>query len=147
MRLDRKLCPECQRTRNLKFFSSSRKDVICNDCKHKRLRLSLRNAPKAVNKRKDNEWTKAVKQRAGFKCEYCGKTENLNAHHIFSRSNHSVRWDIDNGVCLCVSHHVFNSQFSAHKTPLEFIFWIKDKRGVEWYDNLRAKAKKTTKDI
>jgi len=145
MRLDRKLCPDCQRTRNLKFFSSSRKDVLCNDCKHKKLRLSVFNAPKASNKRKDDQWTHLVKERAGFKCEYCGSDKNLNSHHIFSRANRSVRWDLDNGVCVCSLHHIFSSQFSAHLSPIEFSEWLKDKRGQEWYDNLRVKAKSIAK--
>ena len=145
MRLDRKLCPDCQRTRNLKFFSSSRKDVLCNDCKHKKLRLSVFNAPKTVNKRKDDQWTHLVKERAGFKCEYCGSDKNLNSHHIFSRANRSVRWDLDNGVCVCSLHHIFSSQFSAHLSPIEFSEWLKDKRGQEWYDNLRVKAKSIAK--
>lgn len=145
MRLDRKLCPDCQRTRNLKFFSSSRKDVLCNDCKHKKLRLSVFNAPKASNKRTDDQWAREVKERAGFKCEYCGKKDNLNSHHIFSRSNRSVRWDLDNGVALCPGCHVFSDTFSAHKTPMEFTIWIKEKRGEEWYQNLRVKAKSVSK--
>lgn len=145
MRLDRKLCPECQRSRNLKFFSSSRSNVICNDCKHKKLRLSVFNAPKASNKRKDDKWSHEVKERANFKCEYCGSTTSLNSHHIFSRSNRSVRWDLDNGVCICSKHHVFSSAFSAHLSPIEFVEWLKDKRGHEWYDNLRVKAKSIAK--
>jgi hypothetical protein len=39
-----------------------------------------------------------------------------------------------------VAHHVFSSGFSAHKTPAEFIEWIKELKGEEWYDALRLKA-------
>jgi len=79
------------------------------------------------------------------KCAYCGKTVYLNSHHIFSRSNYSTRYDIDNGVTLCASHHILSSSFSAHKTPVEFIEWLKEKRGLEWYQELRRKAKLTCK--
>lgn len=125
----------------MRFFTSKRKNVICNDCKRIRIFKELRNSPKLVTRRKDIEWAKLVKEQAGHKCEYCGKTETLNSHHIFSRSNRSVRWDVDNGVCLCVAHHTFSSAFSAHKSPIEFIIWLQEKRGQEWYDNLRIKAR------
>lgn len=137
----RQLCLGCNRKRDTKFFSSSRKDSKCADCKRKKIHEELKNSPKAITKREDAKWAIKVKEQAGFKCEYCGKTETLNSHHIFSRSNRSVRWDVDNGVCLCVAHHTFSSAFSAHKSPIEFIIWLQEKRGQEWYDNLRRKAR------
>jgi hypothetical protein len=91
-------------------------------------------------KSKDIAWSLEVKELAGNRCEYCGKTEYLNSHHIFSRSNRKLRWDTENGVCLCSGHHLF-SLFSAHKSPLEFAEWLKQKRGVRWYEKLRRKAK------
>ena len=77
-----------------------------------------------------------------MKCAYCGKTDYLNSHHIFSRSNFSVRWVVANGICLCPGCHTLSSKFSAHKTPAEFIEWVKVKRGLKWYETLRADAKK-----
>jgi len=99
---------------------------------------------KPKNNYLDTLWSKAIKERAGYKCEYCGKEGRVNSHHIFSRSNHSVRWDLDNGICLCVSHHVFGL-FSAHKSPLEFADWIRERRGDEWYQKLRMKSKQIKK--
>lgn len=90
----------------------------------------------------DELWSKLVKVRAWFRCEYCWKDKYLNSHHIFSRNNWSTRFDLDNGICLCVWCHTMSSKFSAHKTPLEFAEWIIDKRWQEWYDNLKLKAKK-----
>ncbi|GAG32481.1 unnamed protein product, partial [marine sediment metagenome] len=63
----------------------------------------------------------------------------LNTHHIFSRSNLSVRWDLNNGVCLCSGHHTLNNN-SAHKAPTEFVEWMKEIWDIEWYNNLRVKA-------
>jgi hypothetical protein len=98
-----------------------------------------------VNEKKlDDLWALRVKEKAEFKCEYCGKEEGLNSHHIFSRSNHSVRWYIPNGLCLCVSHHVFGN-FSAHKSPMDFSDWIKEYRGEEWYDELKRKKNESYK--
>jgi len=34
-----------------------------------------------------------------------------------------------------------SSKFSAHKTPLEFAEWIMNLKGVERYNNLKAKSK------
>ena len=87
----------------------------------------------------DKLWAELVRQRAMSKCEYCGKTSPLNSHHLFSRSNKSVRWDLENGMCLCVGHHAFGV-FSAHKAPIEFSEWVKEKRGLEWFEKLRAPA-------
>jgi len=85
-------------------------------------------------------WGELVKLLARIKCEYCGKTNNLNSHHIFSRSRMNLRWDTDNGVCLCVGHHVFG-EFSAHKAPIDFVEWLREKRGEDWYNKLREKSK------
>ena len=88
----------------------------------------------------DALWSELVKRYAGHKCEMCGKTQYLNSHHIFSRSNFSVRWDTSNGVCLCSGHHVLCND-SAHKAPADFVEWVKKYRGEDWYEDLRVKAK------
>lgn len=98
-----------------------------------------------IDKKLDDAWSLLVKLKAGNKCEYCGKQNYLNSHHVFSRSKKSTRWSIANGVCLCVGHHTFSSSFSAHKTPTEFTEWIRNKRGETWYTNLRISAHGTVK--
>jgi 5-methylcytosine-specific restriction endonuclease McrA len=95
---------------------------------------------KGKNTSLDNLWRDCIRERAGGACEYCGKTTSLNSHHIFSRSNYNVRWDLSNGICLCVGHHIFGN-FSAHKSPLEFCEWLKEVRGNDWYEALRIAAK------
>lgn len=91
----------------------------------------------------DKLWSDKIKSVG--KCDYCGKDTYLNSHHIFSRSNYSVRWDLDNGICLCSGHHTLSSQFSAHKCPMEFSEYIKEKRGIEWFNRLRTKANSVVK--
>lgn len=100
---------------------------------------------KGIDGKLDTAWSELVKLRAGMKCEYCGKTTTLNSHHIYSRSKKSMRWNPDNGVSLCVAHHVFSSTFSAHKTSLEFADWIRNKKGDKYIDNLRLKANSISK--
>lgn len=92
----------------------------------------------------DKLWAEIVKKQAGSRCEVCGKTTGLNSHHLFSRHNMGMRWNVSNGVSLCVSHHVFGN-FSAHLSPLEFTEWIKEKRGEEWYKQLRRQAQEVYK--
>ena len=100
---------------------------------------------KGIDGKLDEAWSELVKLEAGMKCEVCSKTTALNAHHIYSRSKRSVRWDETNGVCLCVGCHTFNSSFSAHKTPTEFTYWLHETYGDEYMDELKRKAHKTVK--
>ena len=92
----------------------------------------------------DKIWAERVKERAGNKCEKCGKRQYLNSHHIFSRSNHSMRWNVENGVCLDSGCHTLKND-SAHKAPVEFIEWLRETRGEEWYNDLRREASKIKK--
>jgi hypothetical protein len=100
---------------------------------------------KGIDGKLDIAWSKLVKLKAGMKCEYCGKTTYLNSHHIYSRSKKSLRWNVENGICLCVGHHTFSSTFSAHKTPLEFIRWLDKYKGKKFMDNLMIKANNISK--
>lgn len=52
-------------------------------------------------------WRKAVFERDKFTCQQCGETKGgLNAHHIKGWAKHpEARFDIDNGITLCVNCH------------------------------------------
>lgn len=66
-------------------------------------------------------WSIKVRERAGNKCEVdgCSSGNLLNAHHVENFKVHQeLRFDLNNGVCLCQSHHKFIAK-SAHKS---FIF-------------------------
>lgn len=97
-------------------------------------------------KRLDDLWSEKIKQRDNFKCVKCGKDKYLNSHHIFSRSKRSTRWYLPNGITLCVGCHTFSSNFSAHKTPAEFIEFVKTRNGEQWYDDLRRQANSIDKN-
>ena len=96
-------------------------------------------------KKLDKSWSEKVREYG--MCEKCHKLSPLNAHHFYSRSVRSVRWDTDNGFCLCVGCHTFSSQFSAHKTPAEFVEWAIERRGKKWYDSLKKRKNQTVKYI
>ena len=73
-------------------------------------------------------------------CAICGKTDGrLNAHHLIPREFKEFRWDVDNGMTLCVSHHTFG-KLSAHKNPMWFVMWMHkyQRDRLTWiYDKLR----------
>lgn len=118
-----------ERKENIKFRLSVRKE-----------KAKIKRENKSLPKKADDFWSKTV--RKVWKCAYCGSTENLNAHHIFTRHNKSVRWDLENWICLCAKHHVFSDEFSAHKTPTDFTYWLETQYSREWLENLGRKANK-----
>lgn len=89
--------------------------------------------------RHDTRWGKMVRERDG-KCLYCGDTETLQAHHLFPRSRSGTRFELQNGITLCASHHTFNYEFSAHKTPEKFKRWAKKFLGDGLYNWLQKKS-------
>jgi predicted restriction endonuclease len=90
--------------------------------------------------RLDKLWAEIVRKRG--KCEYpgCNKTEYLNAHHIYSRSKRSTRWDINNSLLLCPLHHTLGDR-AAHKDPdFKDIIIENGVRTRELYEDLGRKA-------
>jgi len=96
---------------------------------------------KGIDGKLDIAWAKLVKLNAGMKCEYCGTTvKQLHSHHLYTRSRKSTRWNTDNGICLCASHHVLSSIFSAHKTPREFNEWLDKYKSEDFMVKLRLRS-------
>ena len=85
---------------------------------------------KGLTKKLDKAWGKVIRLHAGNRCEVCGEENYLNSHHIVSRSNRRLRWELYNGVCLCSGCHTFRNN-SAHKNPIWFRNWLKEYRGVD----------------
>ena len=56
---------------------------------------------------KAKEWREAVFSTDGYRCAVCGSCEpRIHAHHILEWSKYpGRRYDLDNGVTLCVRHH------------------------------------------
>lgn len=140
-------CPVC----NIEFTTVRKGQIYCSavcgikSTKAGRPHIAFSNkSPKAKRVYLDNLWSEIVKLMAGGQCEYCGKESSLNSHHIFSRSRLNLRWETDNGVCLCAGHHVLSNS-SAHKAPIEFVEWLREKRGDAWYDGLRIKSREIVK--
>ena len=96
-------------------------------------------SPKALKKKCDVLWSKIIRSK-GY-CEKCGKSENLQAAHIFSRTYSQTRHDLDNGICLCSACHIGWS----HACPTEFTKWLEEYRGKELLERLSKKRRITGK--
>ena len=141
-----KKCPVCKK----KFNPSNTLQKYCSyscsyEAQKQRAKKKARKerSVSGINKL-DDLWSKLVKERDGA-CVYCGKTTYLNAHHIYSRSNRSTRWYLPNGITLCPAHHTFSSTFSAHKTPAEFVDWLREIKGDNFLEDLKNEKKKIDK--
>ena len=91
-------------------------------------------------KRKFKEWSIAIKERDAHKCAICGSILLLTSHHIIPRENKEFRFDLDNGICLCVKHHKYSFDISAHRNSFIFVCWLQQNR-PEQFERLYNKWK------
>ena len=103
------------------------------------------NTKKTIDTRLDVAWSLLVKLRANNRCEYCGTPHQLNSHHIHTRKKLSTRWDVLNGIYLCVKHHTGSVRFSAHDTPMLFRRWLVNYKGQQFVDDLALKSNSISK--
>ena len=88
-----------------------------------------------IKRKLDKLFSEYIRSR-GY-CVKCRKTNYLQNAHIFSRSNLSVRWDLDNMLCLCPDCHI---NF-AHKNPILFTEFVREYLGAERYEQLKVRAR------
>lgn len=83
-----------------------------------------------------------VRERAGNKCEKCGRSKAqgymVSHAHILRRGHKSVRWHPDNGFCLCVRCHFWMDN-STNRGDVDD--WIREKIGKK-YENLKLLSRK-----
>lgn len=73
----------------------------------------------------DTWCSKVVRQKANYTCEYCGKQDSrMECCHIHGRRARSVRWSLDNLLCLCSHHHRYFTE-----NPTEFTAWLDEYLG------------------
>jgi hypothetical protein len=83
----------------------------------------------------DKWFSDVVRKKAGHVCESCNKVEGrMECAHIYGRAAKSVRWSMDNAVCLC---HYCHMRFTAN--PLEFTMWLEETLGEGHMEMLREK--------
>lgn len=76
----------------------------------------------------DQMWKEKVKKRDNYICQVCGKDlsktpKNCHAHHILPRQLKGLRWDVNNGITLCYSHHKIGV-YSPHQNALWWFGWM-----------------------
>lgn len=102
-------------------------------------------SPERVKLRQSAEyytWRNSVGTRDGITCQCCGKkTKKVEAHHLFSFIQYeSLRYDVDNGICLCRECHnarepgSFHNIYGTHNnTPDQLRDYVLNKSGIDIY--------------
>jgi len=78
--------------------------------------------------RLDALWSRSVKERDFYRCQYCFRSGSQ-AHHIVGRRNHSTRWIMANGITLCPECHAW-----VHANPEEFKVDMMRKNGNAYHE-------------
>lgn len=79
-------------------------------------------------------WAQEVFKRAGYKCEWCGSTENIKAHHIINKMAHNLEdaYDAKYGMCLCdrchKEYHTWNKHEHSNRRNLRVKVWRRNKK-------------------
>lgn len=94
---------------------------------------------KGLIKELDRVFSLFIRERDG-ECVTCHKKRDLTCSHLFSRVAHSTRWDEVNCHCQCRGCNMYHEH-----NPHIFTNWFIHKFGVDKYDWLLAKHKKTAK--
>ena len=80
-------------------------------------------------------------------CQVCFKADNLEVHHIVTRNNKFLKYDMNNGILLCADHHVYSPVFSAHRTVRLFLDWFENRYPERWEYLQRHKNKVFHKEL
>ena len=83
---------------------------------------------RAAEKREEKEiyniWADTIKDRDNRECFICATKYGLCSHHIIPREHKEYLLSLDNGITLCLKHHKFSRNISAHNNPLAFFMWL-----------------------
>lgn len=94
----------------------------------------------------DQLWAIAVKVDWNHRCAVCGTQSALNSHHLVPRQHEATRYELRNGICLCVPHHQFDRDLSPHQNSAGWLEWLKWHHPTlaDWYvENRRPKFEGT----
>ena len=109
-------------TINQKIAASILMKILFTDEERKMILEDPDLYPYSRNDSRVREWTKKIISRG--KCEKCGATNNLEAHHIIKWADYPKgRIDVNNGMCLCHRCHT-----EEHKGDQSY-YMMKSKEG------------------
>ncbi len=79
----------------------------------------------------DDLWRRII--RAPCVCERCGQEgeeKDFEADHIVTRGNLRLRWNLLNGICLCICCHKYKHLSSM--TEIEYQVWVRKEHPERW---------------
>jgi hypothetical protein len=88
-------------------------------------------------------WQNAVKKRDKYTCQCCGrKYKDISVHHIFPFADYEdLRFEIDNGICMCKDCHdsrivgsFHNTYGTQHNTPEQLREYLLNKANIDVYE-------------
>lgn len=91
---------------------------------------------KNIEKTLDNRWRIKVNDRWNGRCAMCATRHGLECHHIIKRRFKSTRWDVRNGLLLCVEHHGMCEQHPQWADQ-----WVVKKFGQHFLDDLKKQGR------
>ena len=95
---------------------------------------------RSLQRKADILFSQIVRQRAGNKCERCGKTGTLHCHHgVVHRRYLNTRYEFDNCASLCVNCHNLLGDFPKINTE-----WFIKRIGLERMEELERLAHTNT---
>ena len=65
-------------------------------------------------------WGIIIRLRARGRCEICGSTKRLQAHHLIDKEVLVYQYELMNGICLCYRCHRGDKHTAAHRNPKRF---------------------------
>lgn len=142
-------CPE-----NCKFISQrmqgvNKRNSMRTETGQSIMEMAAKNDIKGLRKYGLSIWPKAIKKRAGYKCELCGEPGDdwsLDAHHWGATKASIAPTDLwlSNGCCLCRKCHMAAHQYvAAYKAKIAPLKGINALNRIE----IGKHKKLTTKDL
>lgn len=106
---------------------------------------------KVKRNRADALFSDYIREKAGWKCEKCGKVcrvdgvwiAKLEASHYFTRSHWNTRYDEENVYALCFNCHKRMGERKNEENG-EYDLWVKEKLGDK-YKQLKLRAYMTAR--
>lgn len=84
-------------------------------------------------------WGQIIREAAGNCCEICNGSP-VNAHHLIGRRALFFRHNLNNGLALCVTCHLYGVN-SAHENPEWLRQWVREHKPDQyawWEKNAKA---------